>query len=95
MTNAKSDIEYLAHLARLSLTKEEQQLIGAQLDDILKYMEKLKELDVSNVQPTSHATQLTNVMRPDQVQRSLAHEDALRNAPLQADGLFIVPRIIE
>ncbi|MGC8990459.1 MAG: Asp-tRNA(Asn)/Glu-tRNA(Gln) amidotransferase subunit GatC [Verrucomicrobiia bacterium] len=95
MTNEKIDIQHLAHLARLSLTEEEKQLIGAQLHDILRYMDKLKELDVSNIEPTAHAVPLTNVTRPDMVERSLPHQDALRNAPLQADGLFIVPRIIE
>ncbi|HOK78878.1 MAG TPA: Asp-tRNA(Asn)/Glu-tRNA(Gln) amidotransferase subunit GatC [Verrucomicrobiota bacterium] len=95
MTNERIDIQHLTHLARLSLTEDEKQVIGAQLDDILKYMDKLKELDVSNIEPTAHAVPLINVTRPDQVERSLPHQDALSNAPLQADGLFIVPRIIE
>jgi aspartyl-tRNA(Asn)/glutamyl-tRNA(Gln) amidotransferase subunit C len=95
MTSEQIDIQHLAHLARLSLTEEEKQVIGSQLHDILKYMDKLKELDVSNIEPTAHAVPLTNVMRPDKVEHSLPHQDALRNAPLQADGLFIVPRIIE
>lgn len=95
MTSEQIDIQHLAHLARLSLTEEEKQVIGGQLHDILKYMDKLKELDVSNIEPTAHAVPLTNVMRPDKVEPSLPHQNALSNAPLQADGLFIVPRIIE
>lgn len=95
MTNEKIDVQHLAHLARLSLTEEEERLIGAQLADILRYMEKLKELDVASIEPTAHAVPLTNVARPDVVEHTFAHEDALRNAPAQTDGLFIVPKIVE
>jgi aspartyl-tRNA(Asn)/glutamyl-tRNA(Gln) amidotransferase subunit C len=89
------DVKYVAHLARLSLTPEEEQRIGAQLGSILGYIEKLKEADVSGVEPTAHAFPLVNVMRPDQTQPSMPHEDALRNAPAQANGLFMVPKIVE
>ena len=89
------DVKYVAHLARLALTPEEEKKIGAQLGNILGYIEKLKELDVSNVEPTAHAMPLVNVTRSDEVRPSLPHEEALRNAPAHANGLFIVPKIIE
>lgn len=89
------DVRYVAHLARLHLTPEEEKKFGAQLGQVLGYVEKLKELDVSNVEPTAHAVPLVNVTRPDQVCRSLPYEDAVRNAPAQANGLFIVPKIVE
>ncbi len=89
------DVKYVAHLARLALTPEEEQKIGAQLSSVLGYIEKLKEVDVSGVEPTAHAFPLVNVTRPDEVRPSLSHEDALRNAPAQANGLFIVPKIVE
>jgi len=89
------DIKYVAHLARLSLTPEEEARIGAQLGSILGYIEKLKEVDVSGVEPTAHAFPLVNVTRPDVVQPSLSNEEALRNAPAKANGLFIVPKIVE
>lgn len=95
MTNIPIDIAHLARLARLSLTEEERQHIGPQLADILGYMEKLKELDVAGIEPTAHAAPLTNVTRPDTIEPSLSHHDAVRNAPRSADGLFAVPRIIE
>jgi len=95
MKNVPIDIHHLAHLARLSLAEEELRCIGPQLADILQYMEKLKELDVTAVEPTAHAVPLTNVTRPDEAAACLAHEDALRNAPRREHGLFIVPRIIE
>jgi aspartyl-tRNA(Asn)/glutamyl-tRNA(Gln) amidotransferase subunit C len=89
------DVKYVAHLARLALSPEEEQRIGAQLGDVLGYIEKLKEVDVSGVEPTAHAFPLINVVRPDELIPSLSHEEALRNAPAQANGLFIVPRIVE
>jgi aspartyl-tRNA(Asn)/glutamyl-tRNA(Gln) amidotransferase subunit C len=92
---AAIDVKYVAHLARLSLTPEEEQKLGAQLSHILSYVEKLKEVDVSGIEPTAHAFPLINVTRADEVQPSMSHEDALRNAPAQANGLFIVPKIVE
>jgi len=89
------DVKYVAHLARLALTPEEEQKLGAQLGHILGYIEKLKELDVTNVEPTAHAVPLVNVTRPDELRPSLSHDEAMRNAPAQSNGLFIVPRIVE
>ena len=89
------DVKYVAQLARLSLTAEEEQKFGAQLGQILGYIEKLNELDVSQVEPTAHAVPLVNVTRLDEVRPSLSNEDALRNAPARANGLFIVPKIVE
>jgi aspartyl-tRNA(Asn)/glutamyl-tRNA(Gln) amidotransferase subunit C len=89
------DIRYVAHLARIELTPAEEQKLGAQLSHILGYIEKLKELDVSRVEPTAHAVPLANVTRPDQVRPGMTNEEALRNAPAKARGLFIVPKIVE
>ena len=95
MASAEIDVKYVAHLARLALTPEEEKQLGAQLGSILGYIEKLRELDVSGVEPTAHAVPMVNVTRADEIRPSLAHEDALRNAPRQANGLFIVPKIVE
>jgi aspartyl-tRNA(Asn)/glutamyl-tRNA(Gln) amidotransferase subunit C len=95
MANVDIDVKYVAHLARLSLSSEEEQKIGAQLGSILGYIEKLKEVDVSGVEPTAHAFPLVNVTRADEVRPSMSQEAALGNAPAQAKGLFIVPKIIE
>jgi aspartyl-tRNA(Asn)/glutamyl-tRNA(Gln) amidotransferase subunit C len=95
MAAVEIDVKYVAHLARLSLSPEEEQTIGAQLGNILGYIEKLKEVDVSGVEPTAHAFPLVNVTRQDAVRPSMSHEDALRNAPATANGLFIVPKIVE
>jgi len=89
------DVKYVAHLARLSLTPEEERKIGAQLGDVLAYIEKLKEVDVTGVEPTAHPFPLVNVTRPDEARPSLPHAEAMRSAPAQANGLFIVPKIVE
>ena len=95
MAAAEINVQYVAHLARLALTPHEEKKLSAQLGGILGYIEKLKELDVAGVEPTAHAVPLVNVTRADEVRPSLSHEDALRNAPRQAGGLFLVPKIVE
>ncbi len=95
MSATEIDIKYVAHLARLALTAEEEARIGAQLGGVLDYIEKLKQVNIDGVEPTAHAFPLVNVTRPDEVRPSLPHEDALRNAPAAANGLFIVPKIVE
>jgi aspartyl-tRNA(Asn)/glutamyl-tRNA(Gln) amidotransferase subunit C len=98
MAAAEIDIKYvahLAHLARIALTPDEGKKLAAQLGGILSYIEKLKELDVTNVEPTAHAVPMVNVTRADEIKPSLPHEEAMLNAPKQANGLFIVPKIVE
>ena len=95
MAAAEIDVKYVAHLARISLTPEEEQQIGAQLGKILVHIEKLREVDVSGVEPTAHAVPMINVTRPDEIRPSLPTEEALRNAPAKANGLFLVPKIVE
>jgi aspartyl-tRNA(Asn)/glutamyl-tRNA(Gln) amidotransferase subunit C len=95
MAATEIDVKYVAHLARIALTPAEEKKLAAQLGGILGYIEKLKELDVANVEPTAHAVPMVNVTRADERSPSLPHQDALRNAPAQANGLFIVPKIVE
>lgn len=95
MPATEIDVNYVAHLARISLSAEETQKLGAQLGQILGYMEKLNKLDVSHVEPTAHAFPLVNVTRLDEREASLPAEEALRNAPASANGLFVVPKIVE
>jgi aspartyl-tRNA(Asn)/glutamyl-tRNA(Gln) amidotransferase subunit C len=89
------DVRYVADLARLELTPDEERKFGAQLAQVLGYIEKLRQLDVSHVEPTAHAVPLVNVVRPDEVRPSISNEEALRNAPAKANGLFQVPKILE
>jgi aspartyl-tRNA(Asn)/glutamyl-tRNA(Gln) amidotransferase subunit C len=95
MASSDFNIKYVAHLARIALTPEEETKLSAQLGNVLNYIEKLKELDVSNVEPTAHAVPLVNVTRPDVTGQCLSQDEALRNAPAKANGLFIVPKIVE
>jgi aspartyl-tRNA(Asn)/glutamyl-tRNA(Gln) amidotransferase subunit C len=95
MAAAAIDVKYVAYLARIALTPDEEKKLAVQLGGILGYIEKLKEPDVTGVELTAHAVPLVNVTRADEVRPSLSHEDALRNAPRQANGLFIVPKIVE
>jgi aspartyl-tRNA(Asn)/glutamyl-tRNA(Gln) amidotransferase subunit C len=95
MASTEIDIKYVAHLARLSLSVEEERSFETQLDGVLHYIKQLEQVDVSGVEPTAHAFPLVNVTRPDEVQPSLPHEEAMRNAPAQVRGLFQVPKIVE
>jgi aspartyl-tRNA(Asn)/glutamyl-tRNA(Gln) amidotransferase subunit C len=95
MASSDFNIKYVAQLARIALTPDEETKLAAQLGNIIGYIEKLRELDVSNVEPTAHAIPLINVTRADKTGECLSHDEALRNAPAKANGLFIVPKIVE
>jgi aspartyl-tRNA(Asn)/glutamyl-tRNA(Gln) amidotransferase subunit C len=95
MASSDFNIKYVAQLARIALTPDEEKKLSSQLGNILTYIEKLKELDVSNVEPTAHAVPLINVTRKDETGESLSQDEALRNAPAKANGLFMVPKIVE
>ena len=88
------DVDYIAALARLEFTAEEKEQFAHQLTDILHYMEKLNELDTTNVEPLSHVIELSNVFRDDVVKPSIPTADALRNAPAKTDSHFKVPKVI-
>jgi aspartyl-tRNA(Asn)/glutamyl-tRNA(Gln) amidotransferase subunit C len=89
------DVEHVADLARLDLSEEEKDRYAGQLNAILKYAEKLNELDTDGVEPTSHVLPLANVMREDEVRPSWPVEKVLANAPDEEDGQFKVPAVLE
>ena len=91
----KNQVEYVAKLARLALTPEEVAQFGGQLSQIFSYIEKLNELDTSEVEPTSHVLPLSNIFREDILKPSLPSEKALENAPNRDGSFFKVPKIIE
>ena len=88
------DVEHVAKLARLEFTKEELEKFTRQFNEILEYVEKLKELDTSNVEPLSHVIELSNVFREDKVQQSYPQEEMLKNAPSRKEKFFKVPKVI-
>ena len=93
----KIDIEqarHMARLARLELTSEELGRFREQLDSILQYMDKLRELDTTGVKPTSHVIPMATVVRADVTLAPLERESSLANAPEEKEGCFKVPRIV-
>lgn len=89
------DLSRVVRLARVELSSEEEHRISPQLAEVLRYVEKLKELNVEGVEPTAHAVPLENVLREDELRVSLTQEEALSNAPKTVNGLFVVPKIVE
>jgi aspartyl-tRNA(Asn)/glutamyl-tRNA(Gln) amidotransferase subunit C len=89
------DIEHVAKLARLALTPAEKERFAAQIGEVLHHIARLKEADVTGVEPTAHAFAVHNVWAEDIAQPGLSVEDALRNAPAQRDGMIAVPRVVE
>ncbi|OFX23869.1 MAG: asparaginyl/glutamyl-tRNA amidotransferase subunit C [Anaeromyxobacter sp. RBG_16_69_14] len=97
MSLSLDEVRRIAVLARLKLSPEEEQLFRGQLSAILDYVEQLKELDVSGVEPMTHALAAGDLppLRDDVVRPSLSPEEALANAPAREGTCFKVPRIIE
>ena len=91
----KIDVDYVARLARLRITDEEAGEFQGQLENVMEYMRKIKKLDLSGIEPTSHAHAVNNVFRGDEVRQGLEREEAIRNAPVSRSDLYIVPRIVE
>ena len=89
----KFDIEKVAELAKLQLTSEQKEKFGKQLDEILKYMEKLKEINTENVEPLRHVLEIATPFREDVALPSLDRGKALMNAPAQEEGFFKTPKV--
>lgn len=90
-----ADVQHVARLARLELSSVEQELFAGQMDSILDYVEKLKELNTDGIVPTSHAVPMENAFREDIVGSSIGLEKALANAPERNGSFFAVPKVIE
>ena len=95
MEIGKEQVEHVARLARLEVSEDEKALFARQLSSILTHIDQLKELDTAGVEPTATVLPTDNVLREDEVRPSLTQEQALANAPDQADGFFRVPKILE
>ena len=91
----KIDVGYVAELARLELTDEEKAVFQPQLENIVKYVEKISEVDVEGVEPMMHGRTLVNAFREDVVMPSLDREAALANAPERVGDEFLLPKIVE
>ena len=95
MKLSAQDVEYVAKLARLEVAETEKEKLTAELNDILRYIDKLNELDTTGVAPMTHAIAVTNAFREDTVLESLGSERALANAPDARGEFFRVPKVID
>lgn len=95
MKVSKEDIDNVASLSRLNIRDDEVAEVMDQLDKFLNYVDNLKGVNTTNIEPTTYALQMQNVFRQDSVKPSLDRELALSNAPLKEDGYFKVPRVLE
>ncbi len=95
MENKIIDVKYVAALARLELDAEKEKRLQKEMETILNYVDTLSELDVSGIEPTAHAVQMTNVLRDDVSGIPFTRDEMLSNAPETVGGELIkVPAII-
>ena len=95
MQTNKIDAGYVAELARLELTEEEKAVFQPQLEKIIGYVEKISQVDVSDVEPMMHGKELVNAFREDEVRPSMSRDEALANAPARTGDEFLLPKIVE
>jgi len=95
MKISEQDIKTVASLSRLRIREEEAPDVLFQLNKILTYVDNLQAIDTTDIEPTTYALPMQNVFRADEVKPSLDRELALSTAPLQEDGYFKVPRVLE
>jgi aspartyl-tRNA(Asn)/glutamyl-tRNA(Gln) amidotransferase subunit C len=94
-TPSHLNIDYVANLARLELTAGEKQKFAQQLGDILHYVDKLNQVDVTGVEPMAHAAPVYNVWQEDVARPGLPVASALRNAPEQREQQIVVPKVVD
>ena len=95
MSTDLATLRQLAHLSRLELDEtKEQEMLGA-LNEILDWVDQLRQLDTANVEPLVHLSHEINVLRPDEACNSISHADGLRNAPRKDSDYFRVPKVLE
>jgi aspartyl-tRNA(Asn)/glutamyl-tRNA(Gln) amidotransferase subunit C len=87
----RDQVLHVARLARLRLSEEEVEKMVGELSGILEHVDRIGNLDLAGVEPTSHVVKLENVLRPDEPRPSLPREVALASAPEPQDGAFRAP----
>ena len=88
-------IDRLARLARLKFTEEEKKELKIDLERMIEFVEKLKEVDTAGVEPLLHITHAVNVLREDEIKQNITKEEALLNVPLTDGNFFKVPKVIK
>lgn len=95
MALSKETVKYVADLSRIDLEPQELETLSKQLEGVLAFIDKLTELDISNISPTSHILPVNTVLRADTVKDSLNPDKSLANAPQARGDFFEVPKVIE
>lgn len=95
MTITRTDIEYVAHLARLEVAPDQLDAYVTKLGRIMDFIDTLEQADTAGLEPMAHPQDMAQRLRPDQVTETDRREEYQRNAPATADGLYIVPRVVE
>jgi aspartyl-tRNA(Asn)/glutamyl-tRNA(Gln) amidotransferase subunit C len=95
MAISEDEVLYVAKLARLSLSPDEVKTYAGQLGQILEFINKLNEVDVTGVEPTASITGTSNVLRPDEVRKDFDTAEMMKNAPEKDGDHFVVPQVIE
>ena len=88
-------IDRLAQLAKLKFSEEEKKELKTDLERMIEFVEKLKEVDTTGVEPLLHITNAVNILREDEVKQTITKEEALLNAPLTDGNFFKVPKVIK
>ena len=95
MSDSSIDVKYVANLARLDLNEEEIQDFTDQLNDIISFVRQLESVDTTDIEPTSHASSVVDVIREDKLSKGMGNAAALKNAPDQSNQQFKVTRVVE
>lgn len=95
MKFTEQTVKRISELAKLNLTENEEEKAIIEMKKILLFMEKLDDLDTSNVKPMEQVIDIKNVFREDRVEKSLDRDKLLENAISKEDGCFKVPKVVE
>ena len=95
MSTDIATLRQLAHLSRLELDESKEQQMLGELNKILDWVDHLRQLDTTDVEPLVHLSHEINVLRPDEPQNTVSHQDGLRNAPRKDSDYFRVPKVLE
>ncbi|TGE10369.1 Asp-tRNA(Asn)/Glu-tRNA(Gln) amidotransferase subunit GatC [Hymenobacter fodinae] len=95
MSTDLATLRKLAHLARLEFDENKEQQMLGDLNKILDWVDQLRQLDTSNVEPLVHLSHEINVLRPDEAHNTVSHQEGLRNAPRKDSDYFRVPKVLE
>lgn len=95
MKNLESQVDRLAHLARLEFTAEEKAGMVKDMEKILRFIDKIEELDLQDVEPQVYMTEERTVLRKDEVKQTISRDDALKNAPDKDTDYFRVPKVVK